>query len=49
MRLSDVKFHKSVWLWSKEVFIDEIGEVIFVWRSNVGKSSIMNALFEKKI
>ena len=48
MKLSDVKFHKSVWLWSKEVFIDEIPEVIFVWRSNVGKSSIMNALFEKK-
>ena len=48
MKLSDVKFHKSVGLWSKEVFIDEIGEVIFVWRSNVGKSSIMNALFEKK-
>ena len=48
MKLSDVKFYKSVWLWSKEVHIDEKGEVIFVWRSNVGKSSIMNALFEKK-
>lgn len=48
MKLSDVKFHKSVSLWSKELFIDEIPEVIFVWRSNVGKSSIMNALFEKK-
>ncbi len=48
MRLSNVKFYKSVWLWSKEVFIDERGEVLFVWRSNVGKSSIMNALFEKK-
>lgn len=48
MRLSNVKFYKSVWLWSKEVFIDEKGEVLFVWRSNVGKSSVMNALFEKK-
>ena len=48
MKLSEVKFHKSVWLWSKEVFIDERREVLFVWRSNVGKSSIMNALFEKK-
>lgn len=48
MRLSNVKFYKSVWLWSKEIFIDEKGEVLFVWRSNVGKSSIMNALFEKK-
>lgn len=48
MKLSEVKFYKSVWLWSKEVFIDEKREVVFVWRSNVGKSSIMNALFEKK-
>lgn len=48
MKLSEVKFYKSVWLWTKEVFIDEKREVVFVWRSNVGKSSIMNALFEKK-
>lgn len=48
MKLIDVAFHKSVWLWSKEVFIDEKSEIIFVWRSNVGKSSIMNALFNKK-
>jgi len=48
MKLSSVKFHKSVWLWSKEVHLDERWEIIFVWRSNVGKSSIMNALFEKK-
>ena len=48
MKLNDVKFYKSVWLWSKEVFIDEKSEVVFVGRSNVGKSSIMNALFEKK-
>jgi len=48
MKLSQVKFHKSVWLWSKEVHLDEKWEIIFVWRSNVGKSSIMNALFEKK-
>ena len=48
MKLSDVKFHKSVSLWSSELYIDEINEVVFVGRSNVGKSSIMNALFEKK-
>ncbi len=48
MKLRDVKFYKSVWLWSTEVFIDERKEVVFVGRSNVGKSSIMNALFEKK-
>lgn len=48
MKLSEVVFHKSVWLWSKEVFLDEKSEVVFVGRSNVGKSSIMNSLFEKK-
>ena len=48
MNLSNVKFCKSVWLWSKNVFFDEKKEIIFVWRSNVWKSSIMNALFQKK-
>lgn len=48
MKLSDVKFHKSIWLWSKELMLDEKREVLFVGRSNVGKSSIMNALFKKK-
>lgn len=48
MKFSDVFFDKSVGLGSKEVFFDDKKEIIFVWRSNVGKSSIMNALFEKK-
>lgn len=48
VKLSDVKFYRSIWLWSKEVFLDEKREIIFVGRSNVGKSSLMNALFEKK-
>jgi GTP-binding protein len=48
MRLSDVVFNKSVALWTHEVMFDEKNEVVFVGRSNVGKSSIMNALFEKK-
>lgn len=48
MKFSDVKFDRSVWLWSKELFLDEKKEIVFVGRSNVGKSSIMNALFEKK-
>lgn len=48
MRLSDVTFHKSIWLWTKEYFLDNKNEVVFVWRSNMWKSSLMNALFEKK-
>lgn len=48
MKFSDVKFTKSVGINSKTIYIDESPEVIFVGRSNVGKSSIMNALFEKK-
>ncbi|MCP4523627.1 MAG: YihA family ribosome biogenesis GTP-binding protein [Candidatus Gracilibacteria bacterium] len=48
MKFSDVKFVKSVALESEEIMFDEKNEIIFVGRSNVGKSSIMNALFEKK-
>lgn len=48
MKLSDVKFFKSVWLSSKEFYFEEKNEVIFVWRSNMWKSSLMNALFNKK-
>ncbi len=48
MKLSDVKFYKSVGLETSEIMFDMKSEVVFVWRSNVWKSSIMNALFEKK-
>jgi len=48
MKLSDVKFYKSVGLETSEIMFDAKNEVVFVGRSNVGKSSIMNALFEKK-
>lgn len=48
MNLSNVVFHKSVSLWSTEFYIDGKREVVFVGRSNVWKSSIMNALFMKK-
>jgi len=39
---------KSVFIDSEEVMFDDKKEIIFVWRSNVGKSSIMNSLFNKK-
>ena len=48
MKLKEVKFVKSVDINSKEVFFDEKHEIIFLGRSNVGKSSLMNAIFEKK-
>ncbi len=48
MKLSDVNFFRSVSLGTKAVRFEEKPEIIFVGRSNVGKSSIMNALFEKK-
>lgn len=48
IKFHNVSLYKSVWLDSKEVFFDQKKEIIFVWRSNVGKSSIMNAIFNKK-
>lgn len=48
MKLKDVRFYKSIFIDDNKVFFDEKKEIIFVWRSNVGKSSLMNALFNKK-
>ncbi len=48
MNLKTVKFLKSVWLGSSEYYFDDHNEVVFVGRSNMWKSSLMNALFEKK-
>lgn len=48
MKLTDVKFYKSIWLNNEEVYFDDKKEIVFVWRSNMWKSSLMNALFQKK-
>lgn len=48
MKLKEVKFVKSVDINSKEVFFDEKPEIVFLGRSNVWKSSLMNAIFETK-
>lgn len=48
MKIKEVKFVKSVSINSEEVFFDDKPEIIFVWRSNVWKSSIMNAIFWTK-
>lgn len=48
MKIKDSKFLKSVFIDDNNVVFDNRGEIVFVWRSNVGKSSIMNALMHKK-
>ena len=48
MNFNKVVFVKSVTLWMEEVLFEEKKEIIFVGRSNVWKSSIMNALFDTK-
>ena len=48
MFVKEVKFLKSVSISSSEVFFDEKPEIVFIWRSNVWKSSIMNFIFSKK-
>ncbi len=48
MIFEQAEFYTSVSLGSEKIFFDTHKEIIFVWRSNVWKSSIMNALFQKK-
>lgn len=48
MKFSDVKFYKSIWLNNEEVYFENKKEIVFVWRSNMGKSSLMNTIFQKK-
>lgn len=48
MFIKDVAFLKSVSINDNKVFFDEKDEIVFVGRSNVWKSSLMNALFQKK-
>lgn len=48
MKLKQVEFSRSVAINAEKVFLDNKKEVIFIGRSNVGKSSLMNALFNKK-
>lgn len=48
MKIKDVVFTKSVFIDDNDILLDSHKEIVFIWRSNVGKSSIMNALFNKK-
>lgn len=48
MRFESASFYKTISIWMKEVLFENRREVVFIWRSNVWKSSIMNAIFSKK-
>ena len=48
MKIKDVKFVKSVFIDDDNIIMDEHKEIVFIGRSNVWKSSIMNTIFNKK-
>lgn len=48
MKITNVKLLKSISINESEVYFDEKKEIIFVWRSNMWKSSLMNAIFWTK-
>lgn len=48
LQFEDVQFHKSISINDSKVFFEERSEIIFVGRSNVWKSTLLNALFKKK-
>ena len=48
MKILNVEFLKSVSINNSKIFFENKNEVVFVGRSNVGKSSLMNGLFNRK-
>ena len=48
MNFKSVSFSRTVSVNDSKVFFDEKKEIVFVWRSNVGKSSLLNSIFSKK-
>lgn len=48
MKIENVVFEKSISIESEKVSFNERKQVVFIGRSNVGKSSLMNAIFNKK-
>ena len=48
MKIQDAKFIKSISIHDTKIFLEERGEIVFVGRSNVWKSSLMNILMKKK-
>lgn len=48
MKISSVVFSRSLSIESEKIFFDEKSQVVFIGRSNVGKSSLMNRIFASK-
>lgn len=48
MKNLEVIFEKSIAIESSKVSFRQRPQILFLWRSNVGKSSLMNAIFQKK-
>lgn len=48
MKNLEVIFEKSISIDSNKIIFDNKKQIIFVWRSNVWKSSLMNAIFKSK-
>lgn len=48
MKNLEVSFDKSISIDSSKVFLDNKKQIVFIWRSNVWKSSLMNAIFKSK-
>ena len=48
MKIKDAVFVKSVFIDDNKIVFEDKNEIVFVGRSNVWKSSIMNALMNKK-
>lgn len=48
MKIENVVFDKTISIDSEKVFFHEKNQIVFIWRSNVGKSSLMNSIFSKK-
>ena len=48
MKIKDAQFVKSISINDSKIFFESKKELVFVGRSNVGKSSLMNALMQKK-
>ncbi len=48
MKITSAAFLKSISIHDEKIFLEIRNEVVFIGRSNVGKSSLMNALLHKK-